>query len=114
MINGLGKMSYLDRLRECQLLPLEKRRVRGDLIETFKIMNGIDRIARNKFFELNTGSRTRGHKFKLAKQRSRLEIRRNYFSQRVVNNWNKLPDNVINASTVNTFKNRLDKFDLYV
>jgi len=47
---------------------------------------------------------------KIAKQRTRLDLRKRFFSQRVVNEWNSLPQHVIEASTVNMFKNRLDKY----
>ena len=53
---------------------------------------------------------TRGPRFKIVKVRSRLDIRNKFFSQRVVNSWNMLPADVVEAETVNSFKNRLDKF----
>ena len=111
MILGLYNLSYTDRLRECKLLPLEQRRVRGDLIQTYKFLKGFDKVNYNRFFTLHVGNRTRGHSLKLSKSRSRLDFRKNFFSQRVVNSWNKLPQSVIDAYSVNTFKNRLDKFD---
>ena len=52
---------------------------------------------------------TRGHELKLYTRRSRLELRKNFFIQRVVAHWNKLPESVVMAETVNTFKNRLDR-----
>ena len=67
-------------------------------------------MKREKFFHLyNSEQNTRGHRLKLATTRSRLELRRNFFSQRVVSHWNKLPTHVVEADTVNSFKNRLDK-----
>ena len=48
---------------------------------------------------------TRCHSFKLHKRGSRLNVRANTFSNRVINTWNKLPDSVVNASSVNSFKN---------
>jgi len=57
-----------------------------------------------------TGYQTRGHSLKIAKQRTRLDLRKHFFSQRVVNEWNNLPQHVIEASRVNMFKNRLDKY----
>jgi len=55
-------------------------------------------------------SKTRGHRYKLAKKRSRLDIRKHFFSQRIVNQWNNLPEAVVEASSVNSFKNKYDKF----
>ena len=63
----------------------------------------------NKFFQLVDNSRTRGHRCKIVKVRSRLDIRNKFFSQRVVNSWNMLPTDVVEAEMVNSFKNRLDK-----
>ena len=69
-------------------------------------------VNRETFFQMNRNVYdTRGHCFKLATSRSRLEVRRNFFSQRVIPHWNRLPAHVVEleADTVNTFKNRLDK-----
>ena len=84
--------------------------MRGDLIQVFKLVKGIDKIDYNRFFQLADNTRTRGHRLKIVKVRSRLDIRNKFFSQRVVNSWNMLPSDVIEAETVNCFKNRLDKF----
>ena len=46
--------------------------------------------------------------YKFVKNRSRLNVRAHFFSQRVVNDCNKLPTNVVNTDSVNSFKNRLD------
>jgi ribonucleases P/MRP protein subunit RPP40 len=52
----------------------------------------------------------RGHRFKLFVERSRLVIRKNFFSQRVVQHWNCLPASVVEADTVNGFKRKLDEW----
>ena len=52
---------------------------------------------------------TRGHPRKLQKGKFKTEIRKHYFSQRIVNLWNSLPEPVVMAPSINTFKNRLDK-----
>ena len=91
-------------------MSLEKRRVRGDLIQVFKMLKGFDKIDSSKFFTLSGKEATRRHSYKLKKTRSSSERRRIFFSQRVVNSWNKLPQEVVNAETINCFKNRLDKY----
>ena len=78
------------------------------MIETFKIMNGIEDIDPGMFFTRASYGATRGHQQKLYKHESRLQIRQHYFSHRVLNDWNNLPDSVIRAKTVNQFKNGLD------
>ena len=94
----------------CGLTTLETRRLRGDQIEVFKIMNGHEDIDRNMFFKLKEGSRTRGHKAALVKEQCRLDMRNYSFSQRVINEWNKLPNDRVNASSVNLFTNRIDRY----
>ena len=70
----------------------------------FKIVNGYEDIDRNMFFKLKEGSGTRGHKAALVKEQCRLDMRKYSFSQRVINEWNKLPNDCVNASRVNMFK----------
>jgi hypothetical protein len=108
LVAGMRDLSYEERLAECCLPSLEQRRNRGDLIETFKIMRGLDKVPSSKFFSPAV-VRHRGHSDKLFKSRSRLNIRKNFFSQRVVNPWNALPQDTINAHSTNEFKNGLDK-----
>ena len=81
-----------------------------DMMEVFKLLKGFDHIDPNKFLTLSKNDRLRGHNYKLAKFRSRLDIRKHYFSNRVVDAWNALPQNVVTADTVNLFKARLDRF----
>ena len=85
MIPELRDLSYEERLKECGLTTLETRRLRGDQIEVFKILNGYENIDRNMFFSLKKDSRTRGHEVKLVKDQCRLDIRKHSFSQRTIN-----------------------------
>ena len=93
-------------MKECGLTTLETRRLRGDQIEVLKILNGYENIDRNMFFSLKKDSRTRGHGVKLGKGQCRLDIRKYSFSQRTVNEWNKLSTDCITVSSVNMFKNK--------
>jgi hypothetical protein len=110
MIHECRGLGYEDRLKITGLTSLEDRRARGDLIEVYKTMTGKNKTDPSVFFKLQGINRTRGHSLKLEKVRSRLEIRRNFFSQRVINNWNALPQEVVESTSVNTFKNRYDKY----
>ena len=105
MIPELRDLNYESRLLQCGLT-LETRRLRGDQIEVFKIVNGYEDVDRNMFFKLKEGSRTRGHKA-LVKEQCRLN---STFSHRVINEWNKLTNDCVNASSVNMFKNRIDRY----
>ena len=89
---------------------LEKRMLRGDQIEVFKILNGYENIDRNMFFSLKKDSRTRGHEVKLVKDQCRLDIRKHSFSQRTINEWNTLSTDCVTASSVNMFKNKVDTY----
>ena len=104
MIPELRDVSYEERLKECGLTTLETRRLRGDQIEVFKILNGYENIDRNMFFSLKKDSRTRGHEVKLVKDQCRLDITKHSFSQRTINEWNKLSTDCVTASSVNMFK----------
>ena len=100
MIDGIGLVSYEERLKRLNLTTLLERRMRGDLIETFKIMSGLTNYGQNLFNVSRSGS-----KLKYTKQ-SRLD----FLPNRVVNYWNKIPNNVKSATTVDSFKNRLEAF----
>ena len=63
-------------------------------------------LTRNMFFKLKECSRTRGHKAALVNEQCRLDMRKYSFSQRVINEWNKLPNDYVNASSVN----RIDRY----
>ena len=78
----------------------------------FKIVNGYEDVDRNMFFKLKEGSRTRGQKAALVKEQRRLDMRKYSSSQRVIYEWNKLPNDCVNAriGSVNMFKNRIDRY----
>ena len=83
-------LSYEERLEECGLTTLEMHRLKWDQIEVFKILNCHGNIDPNMFFKIKTFKRTRRHDFKLEKGQSWLYVRQYSFSQRTVNDWNKL------------------------
>ncbi|PIK49959.1 putative RNA-directed DNA polymerase from mobile element jockey-like [Apostichopus japonicus] len=109
MISSLKRVPYYRRLQLLNLTTLELRRLRGDLIQVFKIVYGFDNLSFTDFFMFAKLVCTRGHCLKLQKSHSRINIRHNFFSNRVVNEWNSLPEKVVLASSVNGFKNALDK-----
>ena len=82
----------------------------GDQIEVFKILNDYENIDSNIFFEIKESKITTGHNFTLVKKHSRLDVRKFSFSQRTINVWNKLSTECVRASSVNMFKNRIDKY----
>ena len=108
LITGLRDLRYEERLKECGLTTLETRRLRGDQIEVFKILNGYANIDSNLFFEIKESKITRGHNFTLVKKQSRLDVRKFSFSHRTINVWNKLSEDCVHASSVYMIKNRIE------
>ena len=104
MIDGLENKTYHERLRQCNLTTLELSRQRGDLIETFKILTDREGFDKSEPFTLNSNTRTRGHTLKLVKPRARLDVRKFFFSQRIINSWNKLPNKVVKVTSVNNLR----------
>ena len=109
LIPNMKQLPYENQLKVLGLPSLEYRR-RCDMLQVFKIMNGIDRVESSIFFDMNTDSSTKGHDQKITKKHARLGIGQAVFSQRVVNDWNMLPIEVIHNPSSNSFKSRLDKF----
>ena len=108
LVKELRHPSYPARLKRLRTGTIRERIKRGDLIETYKILTGKLRTRMDKFFSLKSAT-TRGHHLKLEKKRVTHQARLRFFSQRVVNSWNKLPEEVISVCTTETFKAKLDK-----
>ena len=106
LVKSIADLPYKERLEILGLHSLFCRRQRGDLIETFKIINKVNDAEVG--FTLINNSRTRGHPYKLMKQRSHLDLRKNFFTNRIVDQWNHLPTYVVMAENINLFKSRLD------
>ena len=103
--------SYEERLQQLGLYSLKDRRERGDMISVFKIMNNFVDINASKLFTLHNGPySTRGHSMKLEQRRCHTDMRRYTFSQRVIAQWNTLPQHIIDSNTVNQFKKSYDLF----
>ena len=104
-----ASLPYSERLKALKLKPLRERFDRGDMLQTFKILNGIDPLPSELFFSRATTLRTRGHAFKLQPLTFRTNVRKGCFSQRVVLPWNQLPFNIVNASSVTAWKAAYDR-----
>ena len=112
LVNSLRKVPYADRLKHLNLLSMEDRRLRGDLIQTFKIINGLDKIdlinGINYAKSLSMNLR-RSHNQRLVREiNKRGTFRYNFLSNRIVPTWNGLSDYVISAKSLNSFKARVD------
>ncbi|KAK4822958.1 LOW QUALITY PROTEIN: hypothetical protein QYF61_024255 [Mycteria americana] len=109
MIRGLEHLSYEDRLRELGLFSLEKRRLRGDLVAAFQYLKGAYRKDGDRLFGKACCDRARSNGFKLREGRFRLELRKKCFTMRVVKRWHRLPREVVEAPSLETFKVGLDE-----
>ena len=108
-IQGMRDIPYDRRLKMLNLHSLERRRLRGDLIEVFKWYRGYNKGDVNRILRINNQDRTRNNGFKLEKSRYKKEIGKNWFSNRVVDKWNALSGQVVSARSIESFKRRLDR-----
>ena len=106
LVNDIKNLSYKERLESLGLTTLLERRMRGDLIETFKIISGVSQYGSTLF---NISERT-GNLVSRQKSKTKSARQLDFFSNRVIYFWNKLPTQVKDSTSVNNFKNNLDKF----
>nr|VZI30627.1 unnamed protein product [Spirometra erinaceieuropaei] len=111
MVRGQSSFPYATRLVNLNLFPLSYRQLRGDLLQAFRIVKGLDgSLAFEEFFEFATTTNLRGHPLKLRTQQARLDVRKFSFSVRVVKPWNELPADVVMSPSIQSFKKNLDIF----
>ena len=116
MISGLKGRTYEERLEELQMDTLETRRKKRDLIQVFKVLKGFDRVDPSQWFEIfepqTEGVSTRNSMgaYNLVKPKYRLDVRKHFWSQRVIDSWNQLPNEIKLRSSVSSFKTALDAY----
>ena len=113
IVPEIRHLEYEERLTYLKLPTLKYRRLRGDMILTYNIFEGGDKEVIEKLLRPRGTmqfAQTRGHSRTLRKEHSRLNIRRYSFSHRIVNTWNALPDRIVHAKDVNSFKGLFDVF----
>ena len=117
-LSDAGGGSYEEKLERAGLTSLKERRVRGDLIEAFKTLRGINNVNRHEWFDIRSSEVTRPTRANtvvvdggetqridtLYKKPANSEVRNNFYTVRVARAWNELPEGVKGAKTTNTFK----------
>ena len=111
LVDNIGSLDYEGRLKALELPSLTYRRKRGDMIEVYKHFNSYDNQALSPSFQPRDRT-TRGNTLKLTERAPKdgcRGLQTNSFYHRTTRTWNELPDHVVRAETIDTFKNRLDQ-----
>ena len=109
LLMELQGLSYADRLLFLKLPTLKYRRTRGDLIQLYKIVHGLDNVDYNSFFRYSQIDFTRGDRYKIYVSGTSTSLRHNYFVSRTVSIWNKLKFETKDSKTINSFKKSIDR-----
>ena len=111
------KISYSDyssRLDQLNLNSLERRRLIFDLTFMYKIFHGLVDVPITDFFSRPiVAHSTRGHSYKVCLTgRANCNVRAHFFNYRIINVWNSLPESIVNASSLASFKSKIREFDV--
>jgi len=104
VITGIEHLSSEERLREFGLFSLQNRKLWGDLIATCPYLKGAYEKDGDRLLNMAFSDRIRGNSFKLKEDKFTLAIRKKFFTMSVVRHWNRLPREVVHASSLETFK----------
>jgi len=108
MIRGLEHLCYEQRLRELGLFSLEKRRFWGEFIEAFQYLKGASKKDKDKLLSSACCDRTRGNGLKMKDGGYRLDIKKKFFTMRVVRHWNRFSKEVVDTTSLEVFKAKFD------
>ena len=110
LVSNLQDLPYEERLTKLKLFPLQDRRLRGDMITTFKLLNGLLDADKDNLVPLSKSTRdSRSHNQQIYCNIPRTNTRKYFFTNRIILPWNTLSQETISSDTVVTFKARYDK-----
>ena len=111
LVHSIKNEPYDKRREKLGLTTLEDRRFRGDLIQVFKIVHGLENIDRSKFFKFSRGGPnphdTRAHNFNIARTVYKHKSRQDFFDYRVIDAWNSLPFDIVKKQEISVFKAKI-------
>ena len=110
MISGFEKKSYEERLKELGMFSVERRFLRGDMIQVYKIFASYNNVEIEKYSIVDRGRVSRGHNKKIKKKPCHIDKRKYSFSNKVVNFWNDLPQEIVDIDYLVKFKRGLDRY----
>ena len=110
MIKGLEHLPYEERLSDLGLFSLEKRRLRGDLINVYKYLRCGRQRDKARFFSMVRGNKTRGSSHKPKHRKFCTNVHKNFFTVRAMKHWNRLPRAVVQSASLEKFKIHLDAY----
>ena len=110
ILPGFKTRSYEEKLVALNMTTLKYRRIRGDMINVYKIMSGkhMRSLCPNLRTKMDATGREGRNSLALHQESCRTDVRKHYFTYRVVAVWNTLPDEVVLSKTVDEFKRKLD------
>jgi len=111
-VPGCSNLNYCDRLTKLKLQSLEHRRLIADLMMCFNIIQGNNCLNLDDFFKLNPNKSLRGHSLKISLPLTKLNARKYFFSHRIVPIWNSLPNDLVTAPNIVSFRRSIKSTDL--
>jgi len=115
-LRGCNNMDYSGRLDHLQLQSLERRRLIADLVLTYRIIFGLIYLNMSDYFTLQSSSgcstATRGNQYKLLVNHCRVNVRKHFFSERIIRVWNSLPPSIVSLKSLLSFRNSLGNVNL--
>ena len=108
LVSSVENLLYIEILEKLKLPTLKFGRIRGDMTEVYKIINPKYDACTTVTLDFSKDSETRGNKHKLNQNHCKYNLRKHFFTIRIFVIWNSLPGHVVDANSINIFKNRLD------